>query len=56
MTITPIYLVTQFTPAGTAQPILTFFSESKAYTYVADLTAKGSSYTYTINPIELIGD
>jgi len=56
MTITPIYLVTQFTPAGTAQPILTFFSESKAYAHVADLNAKGTEYSFTINQINLIGD
>lgn len=56
MTITPIYLVTQYNQDLTALPLITFFSESKAYQYVADLTAKGSVYTYGITSIDLAGD
>jgi len=56
MTITPIYLVTQYNQDLTALPLITFFSESKAYAYVADLTVNVPVYTYGITPIELIGD
>ena len=55
-TSTTIYLVTRFNQDGTAVPLHTYFSEAKAYKYIADITVNGSPYSYTVTDIELIGD
>ena len=55
-TSTTIYLITQVNLDGTSFPLITYFSESKAYRHVTELIIAGSEFEYDINQIILVGD
>jgi len=55
-TTTLIYLVRAVSSDGLSFNLRAFFSETKAYKYIAQLNIDKPTHTYTIEQIELIGD